>query len=200
MARLFFILSTIVASVLAGSVRLAPLVEPQNGKIIPGEYIVSLREPSGPVALGSSRAMVNEHLNSLFDANSIPDNKIILDNKIIHKYDVGYAARLNQKTLDRLRLMPDVDYVEANQVVFATGFQKFPRSWGLDRIDQRDLPLSYSYSYDQIAGAGVSVCSYEAACVSFTHSYNYDNNNRCTLWTRVSISTTLTLVVVPSGV
>ena len=153
MARLFFILSTIVASVLARSVRLAPMVEPHNGEIIPGEYIVSLRKPSGNSVHGGSQAMVEEHLNSLFDAN------LLHGDQVIHKYDLGYAAQLNQKTLGRLRLMPDVDYIEANQVVYTTGVQKFPPSWGLDRIDQRTLPLSGSYSYNRLAGSGVDVCS-----------------------------------------
>ena len=151
MARLFFILATIVASVMSRSVRLAPLVEPHNGEIIPGEYIVSLREPTGNVH-GGSQAFVDEHLNSLFGAN------LLHNNQIIHKYDLGYAAALNQETLDRLRLMPDVDYVEANQVVYTTGVQQNPPSWGLDRIDQRYLPLSGSYSYNAVAGSGVDVC------------------------------------------
>lgn len=58
----------------------------------------------------------------------------------------GFAATLNQGKLNALRNNPNVDYVEQNQVAQTTGTQS-NATWGLDRIDQRDLPLNSTYTY-----------------------------------------------------
>jgi subtilisin family serine protease len=49
---------------------------------------------------------------------------------------------------------PAVAYVEQDRKMEALGTQSAPPSWGLDRIDQRDLPLNNSYSYAN-DGSGV---------------------------------------------
>ncbi len=46
---------------------------------------------------------------------------------------------------------PSVAYVEQNHTVHAFGTQPNPPSWGLDRIDQRNLPLNQSYTYPNTA-------------------------------------------------
>ena len=65
----------------------------------------------------------------------------------------GFAAQMNDKQAEALADHPLVDYVEADQVVEAVATQS-PATWGLDRIDQRDLPLNNSYTYNQ-TGQGV---------------------------------------------
>src|SRR4029079_2745614 len=60
----------------------------------------------------------------------------------------GFAVRLTEKQAARLAEDPRVDYVEPDQVIDAVATQS-PATWGLDRIDRRDLPLSSSYKYHQ---------------------------------------------------
>jgi aqualysin 1 len=65
----------------------------------------------------------------------------------------GYAARLGEGQLRALRADRRVAYIERDQVVTIVQTQS-PATWGLDRIDQRDLPLSNTFSYSS-DGSGV---------------------------------------------
>ncbi|MFC7614621.1 S8 family serine peptidase [Actinokineospora soli] len=67
----------------------------------------------------------------------------------------GFAGTLSERAARRLAAHPDVAYVEQNGQVSIAGTQPNPPSWGLDRIDQRDLPLDNSYTYPN-EGAGVT--------------------------------------------
>jgi subtilisin family serine protease len=65
----------------------------------------------------------------------------------------GFSVELTQGQAIALARNPRVASVEPDQAVEAFATQS-PATWGLDRIDQRDLPLSNSYTYNQ-TGSGV---------------------------------------------
>jgi subtilisin family serine protease len=67
----------------------------------------------------------------------------------------GFSVTLPVPALTALRLLPGVLAVEPNQVLHADTTQAPTPSWGLDRIDQRALPLNNSYSYTA-DGTGVT--------------------------------------------
>jgi len=65
---------------------------------------------------------------------------------------LGFAGNLPPQAIEAIQKNPNVAYVERDGLMQTTAVG----SWGLDRIDQRDLPLddSYSASFD---GSGVDV-------------------------------------------
>ncbi|MFJ8539843.1 S8 family peptidase [Streptomyces sp. NPDC093591] len=80
--------------------------------------------------------------------------------KISHTYDTvlnGYAVQANERQARRLAADSRVASVVQDTRVTPAHTQKNPPSWGLDRIDQRNLPLDKSYTWPESAGAGVTV-------------------------------------------
>ncbi|GIJ45110.1 hypothetical protein Val02_19960 [Virgisporangium aliadipatigenens] len=63
----------------------------------------------------------------------------------------GFEVTVGEAAAKRIAADPAVAYVEQNHVVSIAATQTNPPSWGLDRIDQRNLPLNSSYTYPNTA-------------------------------------------------
>ncbi|MEU0191569.1 S8 family peptidase [Streptomyces afghaniensis] len=92
----------------------------------------------------------------------------------------GYEVEASETEAKRLAADPAVASVVQNRTFRITGTQPSPPSWGLDRIDQKNLPLNSSYTYPDSAGEGVTAYVIDTG-VRITHSdfggrasYGYD--------------------------
>ncbi|MFF2504554.1 S8 family peptidase [Streptomyces sp. NPDC058067] len=80
--------------------------------------------------------------------------------KIRHTYSTalnGYAIRATATQARQLAADPSVAAVTQDTRIHLTQTRKNPPSWGLDRIDQKSLPLNHSYTWPDSAGSGVTV-------------------------------------------
>ncbi|MFI6760960.1 S8 family peptidase [Micromonospora sp. NPDC050417] len=80
----------------------------------------------------------------------------------------GFEVRLSESAAKRLAADPSVKYVQQNHTVHMAATQTPTPSWGLDRIDQRNLPLNNSYTYPN-NGAGVRAYIIDTG-IRFAHS------------------------------
>jgi subtilisin family serine protease len=90
--------------------------------------------------------------------------------KVTHRYHaalLGMAIELPAAAAAGLAHNPNVALVEQDQIVTASTTQS-GATWGLDRIDQRGLPLSSSYTYDA-TGNGVTAYIIDTG-ILFAHS------------------------------
>ncbi|MFD1322571.1 S8 family peptidase [Micromonospora sonneratiae] len=80
----------------------------------------------------------------------------------------GFEAKMSAAQARQLAADPSVKYVQQNHTVKIAGTQSPTPSWGLDRIDQRNLPLNNSYTYPN-NGAGVRAYIIDTG-IRFSHS------------------------------
>ncbi|SDI72259.1 Peptidase inhibitor I9 [Actinokineospora alba] len=59
----------------------------------------------------------------------------------------GFSVTMSESQARKLAADDAVEFVQANQKIRALDVQPNPPSWGLDRIDQADLPLDKSFTY-----------------------------------------------------
>jgi serine protease len=137
------ILAAAIAAMLPGMLQAAELRTVKEP--IPGQYIVVLKNDfvRGPGEISRNPDVTTMALEM---ANTYGvDVDLTFENALR-----GFSMAATEKQLDRLLSDPRIDFVEEDGLVHAIATQS-GATWGLDRSDQRDLPLNTSYVYDTTA-------------------------------------------------
>jgi len=121
----------------------------EPSKAIQNQYIVVLKDDVvskhqsmfGTSSMFNAVEYMNADLSNRYGATVIRSYKNVLN---------GGAFRMTEKQAKALAKHADVAYVEQDQVVNLNATQSNP-PWGLDRIDQRNLPLDNQFNYSTTA-------------------------------------------------
>lgn len=108
-------------------------VRAATGASVAGSYIVVLKDGAGDQAA----AIAAQHGASVTYQ--------------YHSALNGFSGHMSEQQARKLAADPRVAYVQQDGVFTTAATQSNPPSWGLDRIDQRNQPLSSSYTYNTTA-------------------------------------------------
>ncbi|MFD7656787.1 S8 family peptidase [Actinosynnema sp. NPDC059797] len=111
----------------------------ENPAVIEDSYIVTYRDAAVSV---SGVDAVTDGFSDEYDLTATHTYR--------HAFR-GFAGTFNEEVARKLAAEPVVASVQQNARVEASDTQPNPPSWGLDRIDQRDLPLANGYTYPNTA-------------------------------------------------
>ncbi|GLZ42314.1 S8 family serine peptidase [Actinokineospora sp. NBRC 105648] len=142
---------------------------------IAGSYIVLVRDE---VAARSAVAATADRLTGTYGGTVT-----VAWRHAVH----GFAARMTATQARRLAADPAVASVEQDAVARIAGEQPNPPNWGLDRVDQRALPLDAKYGYGTTAsnvtayvidtGVRVTHSTFEGRAVWGTNTLDTNNTD-----------------------
>lgn len=147
-----------------------PILEPQTPEsdIIRGQYIVVMdtgaetKSTEWP-SFEEGIKLATERTTDLLEDNSISVSNV----EFVYGFVAnGFSATLTDEELLRLREDERVVYIEPVRRVTIASTQT-NATWGLDRVDQRNLPLNRTYTWNG-TGAGVWVFVFDTG-IRYSH-------------------------------
>lgn len=147
-----------------------PFQEPETtaGDIIKGKFIVVYNDN---VKVRSEEAL---SFKEGVEQARVATQKVLKENQIaeeklehVYAYALnGFSATLTDEEYLKLKSDERVKYIEPDAVVKAFNTQT-NATWGIDRVDQRDLPLNQTYTWDA-TGQGVRAYIIDTG-IRYTH-------------------------------
>ena len=145
------LLSLALAAALTSSAAMAASAAQPEFRItrnpVQGQYIVVLKE--GVARLANDRGRVGAMAVGYMARQMAGQHGVQVRRSFTHALR-GFVVRADDRALARLLTDERVAYVEEDGYVSINATQT-GATWGIDRVDQRDLPLSSSYTYDTTA-------------------------------------------------
>ncbi len=142
---------------------LTPRAVPSSASLT-GHYLVVLRARAA--GHGDPKAAARAAAPALGRARS---HGVHITRQFLHALN-GYAATLTTAQLSAVRADPAVAYVAQEHTFSVADTEEPTPSWGIDRIDQRGLPLNYAYSAAE-TGAGVTAYVIDTGIRSTHHEF-----------------------------
>ncbi|KZN29875.1 alkaline serine protease [Pseudoalteromonas luteoviolacea S2607] len=153
-------LNTLAFAVLAGMsgscLAQAQMMSVDQSKAIEDQYIVVFKTPT--VLNAANSAAISSYATSQAQALTTQHNVQVT--KSFNGVLNGVVVNASKQKVQELLSNPSIDYIEQDQIVTITPMVDASADqgnaiWGLDRVDQRDLPLNSNYHYDY-DGSGVT--------------------------------------------
>ena len=139
------LLVTAIALAVTGGASAAPPEFRFAERPIQGQYIVVLKDEVASLANeNAARPRVPDVANRMASQHGLQVQRSFT------RALRGFVVRANDRALERLLMDDRVAYVEEDGYVHASATQS-GATWGIDRVDQRNLPLSGTYTYDTTA-------------------------------------------------
>ncbi|KAI8835138.1 peptidase S8/S53 domain-containing protein [Chytridium lagenaria] len=143
---------------------LATALAAVSAQHIPNEYIVVYKSEATEITTATHEAWLLAHATNVNGSplndesfKGYPDLPSFPGFRFLQKYSDtgvrGYSAALTSDMAEKISQLPEVAYVERNQIYkAAAALNSYGSTWGLQRISKESLPLPNVFTYPAEAG------------------------------------------------